>query len=316
MRSLNMLNLSVIIVSWNAREYLLECLRSLAHARTRLSMEILVVDNASSDGSPEAVQREFSHVKLIPNHANLGFAKANNIGVQQSAGRYLVFANSDVNVLPGCIDEMHDYLEKHPSIGMLGPKILNPDLRLQLSCRKFPDLWNLLSRSLGLDIVFPRITYHSHRGGVRKVDVLSGCFWMVRRAALPQVGLLDENFFMYAEDIDWCKRFWDAGWKVVYFPKARVIHRGGASSVHAPARFYLEMQRANWYYWKKHRGWPAGIGFLFICALHHMLRILHGIVLYFLRPSKKPEMRLKIKRSMACMGWLLPVAGRMRGIGK
>ncbi len=303
-----MLDLSIIVVSWNAKEFLLKCLRSFEQA-TSQSMEVIVVDNASSDGSPEAAQKEFSHVRLLRNHTNLGFAKANNLGARQSAGRYLIFANSDVEILPGCLDSMYGYMENHPAIGMLGPKILNPDLTLQPSCRKFPGLWNCLCRSVGLDRIFSGLTFHAHNDVARNVDVLSGCFWMVRRAALPQVGLLDENFFMYAEDIDWCKRFWDAGWEVVYFPAAGVIHYGGASSSHAPARFYLEMQRANWHYWKKHHGWPARSGFLFISLLHHVIRILRSMVLYLLRPSAKQEMKLKIKRSVACVSWLLPVPG-------
>lgn len=242
---------------------------------------------------------------MLRNHANLGFAKANNIGIGLSSGRYLMFVNSDVKILPGCIDLLYHHMENHPSIGILGPKVLNPDQTIQPSCRRFPGLWNTLCRSCGLDRMFPGMTFYPHSGLMRTVDVLSGCFWMVRREALPQVGLLDEQFFMYAEDIDWCKRFWEAGWEVVYFPEACVIHTGGASSSYTPARFYLEMQRANWCYWKKHRTWPAHIGFLFISLLHHLIRILRGLLLYRLRPSAQHEMKLKIERSMACVCWLL-----------
>jgi GT2 family glycosyltransferase len=279
-------------------------LRSLAQETKRHRAEIIVVDNASQDGSPEAVENEFPHANVLRNKTNLGFAKANNLGIAQSRGRYLFLINSDIKVLPGCISIMVDYMDTHPAIGMLGPKVLNSDLTLQPSCRRFPNYWNLLGRALGLDSIFPRITFYPH-DAIRRVEVLSGCFWMVRKEALKQVGPLDENFFMYAEDVDWCKRFAQAGWQAVYFPDARVIHHGGASSAHEPVRFYLEMQRANLQYWKKHHSRPAQFGFLLISSLRHAIRIFHGMLFYLLKPAAKPEMRLKMTRSLACVGWLL-----------
>jgi GT2 family glycosyltransferase len=299
-----MCNLSFIIVNWNAKEYLLQCLDSLACEAGRHRAEIIVVDNGSCDGSPEAVASEFPQARLLRNHANLGFAKANNIGMEQSAGDFLFLVNSDVKVLPGCIDRMVGYMARNPAVGMLGPMILNPNLTWQPSCRKFPSLGNMLGRAFGLDNVFPRISRYPP-GRIRCVEVLSGCFLMLRKEALPRVGLLDESFFMYAEDIDWCKRFWQAGWEVVYYPAARAIHYGGASSARAPVRFYLEMLHANLLFWKKHHSPLAQIGFRCLSLLYHALRILQGVVLYPFMPAAQPALKLKVKRSMACVSRLL-----------
>lgn len=299
-----MLDLSIVIVSWNAKAYLLECLRSLKSEANSCQAEIMVVDNASTDGSVEAVQEEFPNVKLVATKANLGFAKANNIGIKQSAGKYICLVNSDVKVLPGCLAAMVDHVNRHSNVGLLGPKVFNPDFTLQRSCWKFPTLWNSLSRALGVDTLFPGLTFFPHhKTGV--VEVLSGCFLMARREALDQVGLLDENFFMYAEDIDWCKRFGDAGWQAVYLPTATIIHFGGGSSSQAPVKFYIEQQRANLQYWKKHHHRLALAGFFLISLFYQVIRTLRAIALYGLKPSHRQETRIKLKRSLACAGWLL-----------
>ena len=142
------------------------------------------------------------------------------------------------------------YMNEHPEIGMLGPQILDSNGNIQRSCMGFPTLWNTSCRALALDTLFPKsklfggymMTFWPH-DSIRDVNVINGCFWMVKREALDEVGLLDERFFIYAEDKDWCKRFWDAGWKVVYFPEAKAIHYGGASSSNAPIKFHIEMQK-------------------------------------------------------------------------
>lgn len=214
-----MMDLSFIVVSWNAKEILSKCLQSLTRETSHLYSEIIVVDNASTDGSPELVREQFPHVKLICNDANLGFAKANNIGIKQSTGRYLFLVNSDVIILEGCIDSMCTYMDQHLGIGVLGPKILSPDGMVQRSTMEFPTLWNCFCRALALDSIFRSsklfggqlMTYWSH-DTIRNVEVINGCLWMVRREALRKVGLLDEDFFFCGEDIDWCKRFVDAGW--------------------------------------------------------------------------------------------------------
>lgn len=174
---------SVIIVSWNARDHLKQCLESLTPAVCRYPMEIMVVDNASSDGSPELVENSFPHVRLVRNSANLGFARGNNVGIRNSSSRYLCLVNSDVKVLPDCISRLVDYCEQHPEVGMAGPRIIGGDGKLQRSCRGFPTLWNMLCRALALDTIFHRsklFTGYSlsywPQDSTRPVDILSGCF--------------------------------------------------------------------------------------------------------------------------------------------
>lgn len=304
------LTVSVVIVNWNAREYLRRCLRSLAlHGPSRPS-ETIVVDNASTDGSAEAVACEFPQVRLIRNPDNLGFAKANNIGVAASSGRYVCFVNSDVELLPGCIDRLLEYCEENEGVGMVGPLILGSDGRLQRSCRGFPSVWNMLCRALALDTAFPRARLfsgysmrHWAQDSLRPVDILTGCFWLVRRSAMDEVGLLDEAFFIYGEDMDWCKRFRVQGWPVLFVPSARAIHHGGASSSNAPIRFYLERHKADLQYWRKHHRPPAVAAYQAIVGLHMALRLLGHSAALLVDPAS-PSGRHKVRRSAACLAWL------------
>jgi GT2 family glycosyltransferase len=302
---------SVIIVNWNARDYLLQCLASLTPEVCRYPMEIIVVDNASSDGSPEAVEIQFPQVRLFRSGANLGFARANNLGVAQSRGRYLAFVNSDVKVLKDCITTLVDYCDQHPESGLVGPRVIGGDGRLQRSCRGFPTVWNMFCRALALDAVFSRVRIFSGyamtywpQETLRCVDILTGCFWLVRREALEQVGLLDESFFMYGEDMDWCRRFWDRGWKLVFVPAAEAIHYGGASSANAPVRFFIEKQRADLQYWKKHHSWPAVAFYFLVSCFHLALRSVgYTLALWFSR-QKRQAYSYKVRRSLACLRWM------------
>lgn len=306
------LDVSIIVVSWNAKEFLRQCLQSIYETIHSVTYEIIVVDNDSSDGSPEMVKKEFPRVKLICTGDNFGFAKGNNIGINHSNGKYLFLINSDVEVKRGCINRMVSFMDKHPEIGLLGPKVQYPDVTLQPSCKSFPTLWNTACYALALDAILPRsklfssylMRYWRH-DKVRPIDVIAGCCWMVRREAVNEVGLLDEEFFMYGEDIDWCRRFWMAGWQVVFFPYAEVIHYGGASSSNASIRFYIEMLRANIQYFKKYHSRHAQIVFVLILVLHQVARIMgHSVMSIILRSERKTVIP-KIRRSIAGVRWIL-----------
>jgi len=307
-----MINVSVVIVNWNAKNHLINCLDSLAENQDGYPQEIIVVDNASSDGSPEIVEKEYPHVKLIRNEDNLGFAKANNIGIEAGSGKYVALVNSDIVVLGDCIDTLVKFMDSNPSVGMAGPKILNPDHTLQVSCRHFPSIWNNLCQALGLNYLFPKsaffsepfMKYWSHNE-VRKVDVVSGCFWMIRKEAIDKIGALDENFFIYGEDIDWCKRFHEAEWDVVFYPEAEAIHYGGASSATAPIRFYLEMQRADLQYWRKHHGRFRQVCYSLIIFLRHLIRLVTFAIAYPINSKDRAQIKCKMQHSLACIQWLL-----------
>jgi GT2 family glycosyltransferase len=307
----NSIVVSVVIVNWNAKRYLEECLSSLNEDVCAYPIEIIVVDNASCDGSSDMVREKFSHVRLIENIENLGFAKANNIGIKQAVGRYIALVNSDVHVLKDCLNKLVDHCEANPNIGMLGPHIIGGDGQQQRSCRGFPSLWNMFCRALALDAIFPKskwfggyfLTSWGH-DTYTDVDILSGCFWLVRRAVLDDVGLLDESFFIYGEDMDWCRRFKSKGWPIRFFPEAQAVHYGGASSANAPIRFFIEKQRADFHYWEKHHNAPARIGYFAITTLHHTLRIFGYLIALAVGKGERQNSFYKIRRGFVCLKWM------------
>jgi GT2 family glycosyltransferase len=273
------MELSIVIVGWNAKHYLELCLESLEESPPRRTMEILVVDNASADGSAEMIEARFPHVKLIRSTENLGFSKGNNVAIRQCQGRYIALVNPDVIVLPGCLDALADFLDRNPKVGNVGPRVLNPDGTLQSSCRRFPTLWNNFCSTTALAKAFKGSSFfagehmfyfpHDRR---MAVDVIVGCFSMIRREAFDAVGLLDEDLFMYGDDVDWCRRSWNAGWEVVFFPGAQAIHDRGKITAPYPVRFAVAQQRSVIHYWKKHHSFLGVLGIRGIMLFRHLLR--------------------------------------------
>lgn len=307
-----MIDLSIIIVSWNAKNFLDECLQSIYRNAPQHTFETIVVDNASNDGAPDLVVNKYPQAILIRNLENLGFAKANNIGIARSTGKYACLINSDATVLDDCLDRMCLYMDEHSDIAVLGPKVLNPDGSLQPNCREFPTFWKNMCRTLAIDKLFPTskmfggyyMMNWSH-DTTQEVDYLSGCFMMIRRSAIDQVGLFDENFFFYAEDKDWCKRFWKAGWKVVYFPEAHATHYLAGSSDKDPVKLYIQQTRANLQYYAKHHSRTAKLMFIITNIVHQVIRISGSGLLYLIKPSRRRITLQKIKRSAACLSWIL-----------
>ena len=308
------IDVSIVIVNWNTKDYLIKCLRSIYETTKNLDYEIYVVDNGSSDGSPEAVMKQFPQVRLIRNNNNLGFARANNIAISKSSGRYICLINSDILVLNRCIKNLLTLMDSHPRVGLASPRILNPDRTLQPNWRKFPTLWRSLLRTFAVDRLLPTSPHFLGKSNnywtnkpVRNVDVLMGCFWIIRRQAIAQVGLMDEDFFMYGEDIDWCKRFHKSGWDVVYYSNAEAIHFGGMSSSNEPIRFYIEIYKSRLKYWKKHHGGLGKACYVAVTVLHQLLRIIPNLILYLILRSKRKTIVRKIERSAACLRWLVSV---------
>jgi GT2 family glycosyltransferase len=303
---------SFVIVSWNAQDYLRQCLDSIAAESTGLSVEVIVVDNASADGSADMVESDYPGTVLIRNAANVGFARANNQGMAVSSGRYLCLVNSDVVIHPGCLTRMKDFLDDHPEVGLAGPKVLNADGTLQPSCRAAPTLRSALFRAVALDTLFSRsATFGAHfmtnwdHDDVRSVDILSGCCWFARRHAVDEVGGLDETFFMYGEDMEWSLRFSRGGWSVVFNPDATITHYGGASSSRQPTRFAVEMQRADLQYWRMHHGRSSYVAYYATAVLEHACRVGGHSVRWLVRPASRPSSAAKVGASAACLGRLL-----------
>jgi GT2 family glycosyltransferase len=307
-----MIQLSIIVVTWNCRKYIGPFLESLGSLLTDPSVQILVVDNASKDGTADEIQAGFPTVELVRSEENLGFARGNNLGLRLAKGNLLALVNPDVKILPGCFEQMTKWMREHQDIGLLGPQMYEGDGLIHRSTMRFPTAWNYFCNALALDKMFPNsklfrsyLTSDVPESKTVDVEVLNGWFWMTRRSALDQVGVLDEAFFMYGEDIDWCKRFHNAGWKRVYFAGASAIHYGGGSSSNAPIRFYVEQHRAMLQYFKKHLNLLNQLGFIGGLWVYHLVRILGHSSKYLISASSHENLRPKIKRSIACIRWLL-----------
>lgn len=261
-----MLDIAVIVVNWNAKDDLRACLHSLAcTADPAVAAETWVVDNASTDGSAAMVRAEFPNVHLLVNTANLGFSRANNQAIAVSQSRYVFLLNSDALAHTDALRTLMDYADMHPETGVLGPRVLNPDGSLQFSCRRFPTLGAGVFRNTYLGRLFPRNKYAQDylmtdfdHLSVRTVDWVSGCAMFIRRALLGRIGLLDERFFMYCEDVDFCLRAGQAQAPVVYMPQAVVTHAIGRSSDKDADRMIREFHHA-WFEFdkKQHPRSPA-----------------------------------------------------------
>lgn len=268
-----------------------------------------MVDNASKDGAPEMVAERFPWAKLIRSDRNLGFSRANNVGIARSTGKYICLVNSDIEVLDNCFDCLFEYLETNPDVGAVAPKILNSDGSLQFTCRTFPTSWSNLCRALALDRLFPRWSPFSGQfmGNFRhdqigEVDYLSGCFLMLRSLALDKVEPLDERFFFYAEDKDLCKRLWKSGWKIVYYPHAQSIHHLYGSSRNNMGWCYIQETKSNILYYKKHHSVLFLLQFLSTIVLHHLVRIVGFGISQILNPSD--QKKISILSSKKCLKWI------------
>ena len=233
-----MLDLSIIIVNYNVKEFLQNLIHSIKKAGTNLSYEIIIVDNASDDGSVELLKDKFPEVKLIANQQNLGFSRANNLGLSIAKGKYLLLLNPDTLVGEDTFEKMISFFESNPEAGLAGCKILNPDGTLQLACRRlFPGPWTSFCKVTGLSSLFPNsklfarynLTYLDENQ-TYEVDAISGSFMMIKREVYENVGGLDEEFFMYGEDLDWCYRIQKSGYKVFYVHNSQIIHYKGEST--------------------------------------------------------------------------------------
>jgi GT2 family glycosyltransferase len=269
------MDLSVVIVNWNAREMLRDCLASLTPATGGLAVEVIVVDNASSDGSAAMVRDAFPAIRLIESPQNLGFAAGNNLALRQARGRHVLLLNSDTLVRGDVLPRAVAWLDAHPRAGVLGPLLLNADGSLQPSCSAFPTLRNLTLQLLGVTRIARLDGYRLtgwDRSAERRVDVVSGAAMFVRRAAMDEVGLLDEAFFFYGEETDWCRRFARAGWEVAVAPLPAIVHLGGGSVRALSHRRDVMLTEGTVRLHRKHGGLAAGLACFAILAAHNLSR--------------------------------------------
>jgi GT2 family glycosyltransferase len=263
------MDLSVVIVNTNTRDLLLACLTSLLPELNGVEAEVFVVDNASDDGSLAAVQAAFPEVVTIANEANLGFARANNVAFRRVTGEDVMILNPDAEVRPGAIRILRQALHRLPNAVGVGPKVVRPDGRLDLACRRsFPSPAVAFNRLIGLSKLFPgsrrvaryNLTYMDpDRPG--EMDCGTGAAMVFRREALAAVDFFDERFFMYADDLDLCYRLKQRGGRIYYVPEALVMHVKGGTSRQRPRAMLREFHRSMWLFYRKHyaHGWAIGL---------------------------------------------------------
>lgn len=282
-------DLSIVIISWNVRELLRCCLDSIQESLKGekgkgLLVETIVFDNGSADGSADMVREDFPWVHLMESEVNLGFTKGNNLAIGQSEGRYILLLNPDTEVVGDALGTMVAYMEAHPRVGALGPQLLNPDGTTQSSRRRFPTLATAFLESTVLQPWFQgsRILERYYLldrpdDETQPVDWVVGAALLIRREALHQVGPLDEEFFMYSEELDWCYRLKAQGWDVVYLPTAQVVHQEGRSSEQVlPAR-HIHFQRSKVLFFKRYYGWRGEVLRWFILSTYLYLFALEGL---------------------------------------
>lgn len=309
-----MVDVSIVVVSWNTSKILHDCLESIYAHIENLAFEVIVVDNASSDDSVEMVKRDFPDAISLQNSHNKGFAAANNKGISVAKGRYILLLNSDSLVLDKAIDKTVSFADKHPKAAVVTCKVLNPDKTLQDSYFMFPSILNMLLSATFLNKLFPRSRFFGRVrmtwcdwSDVREVDVVAGCFMLVRREAIEQVGMMDEQFFMYAEETDWCYRFKQAGWKIIYAPVGEIVHLEGQSANLQSETMLLQLLGSTLYFMKKQRSWPEYVLSCILMSLHFAMRIPFWVVKAATSTKKKDAQRrchIYAKAAvLALLGW-------------
>ena len=271
------MDLSIIIVNWNVRVFLTECLKSIFSCPKGREFEVIVIDNASEDGSIKMITQQFPQVRLILNKSNKGFAKANNQGLREMGGEFALLLNPDTIVREEAIDKMVEFMKENDDVGILGPKIINPDGSSQASAFSYPTLIDDIILGFRSNLLFTGkfiSHYHSRLYHLPnhpfRVDWVSGACLMIRKKTIEDIGLLDERFFLFAEDLDWCLRAKNGGWKVIYFPRACIVHYGGQSTKKNLQIKIWSFYFKRFYFAKKYRG-RFSMGFLKFVSFFELL---------------------------------------------
>lgn len=253
------LELSITICSWNTRDDLALCLKSLEEAKSEANFEVIVVENNSEDDSAQMVETDFPWVKLLKQSQNLGFTRGHNLALGHAMGNVLALLNSDTIVHKGAISEVLRFMKATPDAGIVGPKLLNTDGSLQMSCRRFPKPMAAAFRNTFLGRIFPNNRYtaeylmeDSDHQSTRTVDWVSGAAMFISTRLYNEIGGLDDDFFMFSEDVDYCRRCWNAGFKVYYLPSAEITHAIGRSTDKAPNRMISQFHQSMYRYYVKH----------------------------------------------------------------
>jgi GT2 family glycosyltransferase len=297
---------SIVIICWNDWKTIENCLRSVYESTHSTNFEIIVSDNASTDGSPALIRRNFPGVRIVENGSNVGFAKGNNAGIRAASAEYVLILNPDTIIHSGALDELVAFAERHPEAGGFGCRILNPDGTYQPSARLFPTLPRYWMAALGLRYLDPYLPFFTfeeywnwHGDSERVIDWQSGCCVMFRRRILRELGGFDEQFFYHFEEVDLCRRVWNAGFPIVFTPDATITHLGGQSVSRFPIRFQLEKHRSRYRYFYKHFGPRASRQCRLLSITWIRMRQAAFAIIGVVRPADRVRERLKMYRVVA-----------------
>jgi GT2 family glycosyltransferase len=288
-------DLSICIVGIDAFDYLKKCLASIYASQINAKFEIIYIDNNSTENGLEEIEENYPEVIILRNRENFGFARANNQGIRIARGKYILLLNPDTVVEEDSIQKMIDYLCDHPATAIVGPKVLNSDGSFQPHCKRGEARpWEVFCYFSRLSRLFPRSAFfsgylqgHLDENLTHDVPSISGCCMLIRKEAIDQIGLLDETFFAYQEDTDYCVRARKSGWKVTYYPKAHILHYGGKGGANAqPYKTIYEWHRSYFIYYRKHlaRDYFFLINFLFYLMMGTKLIV--AFVINFFRKEK------------------------------
>ncbi len=310
-----MKDVSIIIVAWNVRELLHNCLKSVYEQTRGIEFEIIYVDNASQDGSVDMVKQRYPRVRIIRNEKNEGFIKANNQAIKVAEGRYVLLLNSDTVILDNAIAKTVKFADKNPEAAVVGCRVLSADRTLRRTCFMHPSILNMFLAATYLSKIFHKSKFFARErmtwwdfNDAREVETVSGCFSMVRIKAIEQVGLMDETYFVYGDDPDWCYRFRKNGWKVLFTPDAEIIHYGGQNTKRMSEQFLLQLYGSKLIFIKQHGSKLTFPLACFLTGLFFLLRVPYWFLVGLLNKGQRNESLLKAKAYLkggfySLVGW-------------
>lgn len=298
------MDLSIIVASWNTRKMTHECLDSVFRNLGELSCEVIVVDNASTDGSADMIATDFPQVILVRNPDNVGFASANNQAVRIAVGRQILLLNTDTIVRKDVLSASVVWLDAHADVGAMGCRVLNTDETVQMTCAMYPSLLNLLLLTSGAwKLRWPRMLgrgqmTHWQRDSEREVEMITGCYLLVRREVIDQIGLLDEAFFFFGEETDWCQRMREAGWKLMFAPVGEIIHHGGGSVKQLNHRRDVMLSQATVLLHKKHAGMIGAVAAFIVLTIFNGSRAIFWTIVTVFKRNQKTTGRARHFRAV------------------
>lgn len=311
-----LMDLSIIIVNWNSKDFLLNALASIEADIRGLELEIIVIDAASFDGCGEMLRRSYPHVLFIQSDRNIGFAKANNEAFKMSCGRTILFLNPDTEIEGSAIETLYDQLNSLSNAGVVGAKLLNSDRSIQDTCiRAFPTILNQMLDSDTLRKLFPRASlwgiqpFFTNSDAAKQVDAVSGACLMIKRAVFENVGMFSADYFMYSEDIDLCLKVQKAGWSTYYVPMAVVVHHGGASSSKSDVNIFSAIMQleSRWRFFQKTRSLRYAKLYRFAMFCVSLIRVNLALFMWPVHRlyGKASYSEAALKKWMASLSWTL-----------